>query len=113
MTKSRREAFKQIKLENPSLKISLSRLLEVCLCINCTNLKLIISALFRLMEDGESEGLQVFKGPEGEKPNFDPKELKKITVKIIRKTPQSIIPTLQRAIVDPATVVPVRRTGIS
>nr|UNA88687.1 putative transformer protein transcript B [Jadera haematoloma] len=64
----------------------------------------------RLMEDGESEGLQVFKGPEGEKPNFDPKELKKITVKIIRKTPQSIIPTLQRAIVDPATVVPVRRT---
>nr|UNA88686.1 putative transformer protein transcript A [Jadera haematoloma] len=65
----------------------------------------------RLMEDGESEGLQVFKGPEGEKPNFDPKELKKITVKIIRKTPQSIIPTLQRAIVDPATVVPVRRTA--
>nr|UNA88685.1 putative transformer protein [Boisea trivittata] len=76
-----------------------------------TNKSVPLSA--RLMEDGESEGLlQVFKGPEGEKPNFDPKELKKITVKIIRKTPQSTIPMLQRAIVDPSTVVPVRRTGI-
>lgn len=42
---------------------------------------------------------------------FDSKELKKITVKILRKTPQNTVPTLKRDIVDPATVTLIRRPG--
>lgn len=69
--------------------------------------------LFRVLEDDNlEEKHQVFKGPdEGTKKIFDVKELKKITVNIIRKVPQKKGLEKPKILFDPTTVAPVRRPG--
>nr|UNA88689.1 putative transformer protein-A [Oncopeltus fasciatus] len=63
-------------------------------------------------ENGEKSSSANKSSEEEKKSVFDNKLLKKITVKILRKTPQQSDAVLQRAILNPATIAPVRRPGI-